>query len=163
MRCRDPSIGTTCERRAPRITAAAHGRVTTVGDATRDPNVYCNECGAVVQADAPDGTRTPCAKCGATTQQVRIVIEDSVSFHEELRIAARVGQPGEIRPHLVVRTGDSWSRRLGRWLLRTVRIDRTNDDYEETVTDPATGEEIHHDAGPLSEHRGHGEAQRRIE
>jgi hypothetical protein len=44
-----------------------------------------------------------------------------------------------------------------------VRIDRENDYYEETVTDPATGEAIHHDAGPLSQHRGHGGARRRTE
>lgn len=162
MRFHGRSTGTTCERQDVRIPDGARESLT-VDSAKRDPNVYCDECGAVVEADAADGTRTPCAECGATTQQVRIVIEESVSFHDELRIAAREGEPGEIRPHLLVHAGDSWSHRLRRWLYRTVRIDRANDLYEETVTDPATGETIHHDAGPLSEHRGHGDARRKTE
>ncbi len=132
-----------------------------MGNVQRDSNVYCNECGATVEPDAPDGTRIPCVPCGATTQQVRILIEDTVTFREEIRLAAREGAPGEVAPHLETRSGDSWSYRLGKWLQRTMRIDRKNDLYEETVTDPQTGEVVHHDSGPLSNHRGHGDVQKR--
>ena len=132
-----------------------------MGSAQRDPNIYCDECGAVVRPDTPDGTRTPCASCGATTQQIRILIEDTVALHDEIRLAVREGEPGEVAPHLLLRTGDSWSVRLQRWLARTMRIDRRSNHYEETVVDPQTGEVVHHDAGLLSEHRDHGDARRR--
>jgi len=131
-----------------------------VGNTERDPNVYCDECGAVVRLDAPDGTRTPCSECGSMAQQVRILVEDTVTFRSEIRLAAREGAPGEVAPHLLFRSGDSWSYRLGRWLQRTMRIDRKADRYEETVTDPQTGDVVHHDSGPLSEHRGHGGARK---
>lgn len=38
-------------------------------------------------------------------------------------------------------------------------IDRENDWYEETVTNPDTGEVVHHQAEPLSDHTGHGSAK----
>ena len=131
-----------------------------VSNTQRDPNVYCDDCGAVVRPDLPDGTRAPCVACGGTTQQVRILIEETMTLHDEVRIAVRDGEPGLVAPHLRVRTGDSWSARLRRWLHRTMRIDRKNNTYEETVVDPQTGEVVHHDAGPLSAHRGHGDARR---
>lgn len=125
------------------------------------PTSTANDCGAVDQPDAADGTRTPCAACGSTAQQVRLLIEDSVSLHPDLRIAVREGDPGRVKPHLIVQTGEPLSHRLGRWVHRTRRIDRKNDQYEETIIDPVTGEEIHRDAAPLSEHQGHGDARRR--
>lgn len=39
-------------------------------------------------------------------------------------------------------------------------IDRDADWYEETVTNPETGEEVHHTAEPLSKHIGHGSAKK---
>lgn len=100
-------------------------------------------------------------RCGATTQQVRVLIEETVAFREEIRIAAREGTRREVAPHLETRSGDSWSYRMGKWLQRTMRIDRRNDLYGETVIDPQTGEVVHHDFGALSAHRGHGDARKR--
>jgi len=40
-------------------------------------------------------------------------------------------------------------------------IDRENDWYAETVTDPETGEIVHECKEPLSEHQGHGAAKKR--
>ena len=39
-------------------------------------------------------------------------------------------------------------------------IDREADTYDETVTDPESGEIVHECHEPLSEHRGHGSAKR---
>ncbi len=74
---------------------------------------------------------------------------------------ARHGQPGEVAAHLDLKTGDSWSYRFAKWMQRTVRVDRENDHYEETVTDPETGAVIHHDSGPLTKHTGHGSAKQK--
>jgi hypothetical protein len=46
-------------------------------------------------------------------------------------------------------------------MQRTVRVDRENDHYEETVTDPDTGAVIHHDSGPLTKHTRHGSAKQK--
>ena len=131
-----------------------------VSNTQRDPNVYCDDCGAVVRPDAPDGTRAPCVACGGTTQQVRILIEDTMTLHDEVRIAVRDGEPGSVAPHLRVRTGDSWSARLRRWLHRTMRIDRTTTPMRRPRLIHRLARSCITTAGPLSAHRGHGDARR---
>ena len=56
--------------------------------------------------------------------------------------------------------GASWSYRLLRWLRLERTIDREADLYEERVTDPETGETIHHQRELLSKHTDHGDAKR---
>lgn len=48
-----------------------------------------------------------------------------------------------------------------RWMRKVRRIDRAGDAYEETVTDPTTGEVVRSTRERLSEHRGHGSARER--
>jgi hypothetical protein len=119
----------------------------------RDPQVYCGDCGAVVKPDLPDKTRLPCPACGSTRQEVRITIADTISLHDEVRLVAR---HSEAAPHYKMRTGDSWSTKFSKWMHRTRRIDREGDLYEETVTDPDTGEVIHQQSERLTDHLGHG-------
>jgi hypothetical protein len=52
--------------------------------------------------------------------------------------------------------GDDLHRTSGKWYKKIRVIDRENDRYLETVTDPETGEVVHHCEEPLSEHFGHG-------
>ena len=56
--------------------------------------------------------------------------------------------------------GDDLHRKSGRWNKKVRVIDRENDRYVETVTDPVTGEVIHHCEGRLSDHSGHGSDRR---
>ena len=44
-------------------------------------------------------------------------------------------------------------------MRRIMRIDRENDQYQEVVTDPSTGEAVHRCEEPLSQHTGHGDAR----
>ncbi len=53
----------------------------------------------------------------------------------------------------------SFQRRLGIWAIRLMSLNKKSDSYSETVTNPETGEVIHHCAEPLSGHRGHGSAR----
>jgi hypothetical protein len=73
-----------------------------------------------------------------------------------LRLKARHGQPGQVRPHHEQRIEPSFWRKGQKWVQRHLRVDHEADEYEETITDPETGEIIHHSEEPLSEHRGHG-------
>ncbi len=59
--------------------------------------------------------------------------------------------------------GHSPQRMTGRWLSLTRRVDREHDWYEETVTDPRTGEVVHRRAEPLTQHQGYGTARSKRE
>lgn len=131
-----------------------------MGEAVVDPNTYCHDCGATVPAEIEGKAREPCPACGSLVRERRVLIEETLQLREELHLKGRHGRPGEVAPHVELKTGDSYSRRLGKWMKRTLQVDREKNLYEETVTDPDTGEVIHHDAGPLTEHTGHGSARR---
>jgi hypothetical protein len=49
----------------------------------------------------------------------------------------------------------------GLWNKLIRIIDRDNNWYKEEITDPRTGEIIHKDEGPLSEHQDHGDAKKK--
>ena len=53
-------------------------------------------------------------------------------------------------------SGYDFFRRERKWVHKEQIINRRDDHYREVVTDPETGEVIHHCDEPLSEHLGHG-------
>ena len=53
-------------------------------------------------------------------------------------------------------SGYDFFRRERKWVRKEQVINRREDHYREVVTDPETGEVIHHCDEPLSEHQGHG-------
>jgi len=128
-----------------------------VGETVVDPNVYCSNCGGVLAVDADESPRTPCPECAALARTRRIEISDSARGSAVVAYAAR--HPGEKQAFLWGSTGDSWSRKLQRWVQRGMVFDRAADRYKEEVSDPLTGEIIHSADEPLSEHRGHGSAR----
>jgi hypothetical protein len=65
------------------------------------------------------------------------------------------------RPKYEAVQGDDLHRKTGIWMKLTRIIDRANDWYQEIVTNPQTGEEVHKIEEPLSEHRGHGSAKKK--
>jgi hypothetical protein len=52
--------------------------------------------------------------------------------------------------------GDDLHRKSGKWMHKIRVIDHENDHYKEVVTDPESGEVVHCQEEPLSQHRGHG-------
>jgi hypothetical protein len=67
---------------------------------------------------------------------------------------------GQKKPHVELKQGPSDSHELGKPVERVYLIDRGNDRYFEKVSDYETGELIHHDEEPLSEHIGRGSAKK---
>jgi hypothetical protein len=55
--------------------------------------------------------------------------------------------------------GYEWFQSARKWVYKEWIINRRDDHYREVVTDPETGEVLHHCDEPLSEHRGHGSAK----
>jgi hypothetical protein len=68
-------------------------------------------------------------------------------------------RPGQKKPYVETLSMPSHSRSRGKVVHHERLIDRDNNQYEEKVTDYETGEVIHRQVEPLSEHRGHGSAR----
>lgn len=70
-------------------------------------------------------------------------------------------RPGVKRPLFEMKDMPSMSTRLGKLMRREQHIDRENDQYHERVSDYETGEVIHEQREPLSQHIEHGSAKPR--
>ena len=68
---------------------------------------------------------------------MRVLVEDSISFKDEVRVKV-VDEPKQGRPSMELRVDRSWSGRRAKWLERRMRIDRANDQYLEELVDPDT-------------------------
>ena len=60
-----------------------------------------------------------------------------------------------------LRSGDDLWRIKNKWMNKSRVIDWKNNRYRDTITDPQTGEVVHHREEPLDEHQGHGSAKER--
>jgi hypothetical protein len=69
--------------------------------------------------------------------------------------------PGEKKPFMEQKIGDSYSWARDRWMDLVRVIDRRNDRYRESVVDQVTGEVVREVDEPLSEHTGRGSARQR--
>jgi hypothetical protein len=121
---------------------------------TRD-TVQCSDCGALIDtaSDTPEN-RTPCPICGKKGRTFNTFIEEAITLRDGLGVKAK--RPGEKRPFVEDKAMPSFSHRLRKHVLREQVIDSDNDRYFEKVTDYESGEIIHHNEEPLSEHLGHG-------
>ncbi|HYL12145.1 MAG TPA: hypothetical protein VEV41_03870 [Terriglobales bacterium] len=91
------------------------------------------------------------------------VIEVSVSsrleFHDSLGFKhKRVGQKKPLAEGV---SGDAFFHMESKWVKKERFIDREGNRYREQVTDPTTGEVIHHCDEPLSQHTGTAARSRR--
>lgn len=121
--------------------------------------VKCQECGEVLD-DASDtlvDERVACKQRGSKARRVEIVIDATLQLHSQVGIKARHGIAG--RPFLESKVGDDQYRKTGEWHSLERVIDRENDRYKEIISNPKTGEVIHHCEEPLSQHQGHGSAK----
>ena len=122
--------------------------------------VQCQDCGADLPPESAKVADQPCAKCGSINLHVTIELSDTITFRDWLKGTVR--NPAKKKPRRVeFKTGASYSVSLGKWVDRKMHLDRDRDTYRETVTDPDTGNVIHHCEEPLSSHQGHGSAKRK--
>lgn len=126
--------------------------------------VKCKNCGELLDEpiNTPFDQRKPCPSCGSEARLYAMELGEEIALHDRLKLKARHGQPGEIRPFLEVQIGDDLFRDTGEWNRREKIEDRENDRYMEHIVNPRTGEVIHHCEEPLSEHHGDG-SDRRME
>lgn len=122
-------------------------------------NGFCGECGE--QTDEPTGMeqRKPCPNCGSLSRMAKVHIEEKLELHSHLALEAR--SPGESKPFLEQKTGDSYWRKMGKWMRLNQIIDRRGNRYVKKVEDPNTGEIVRDVDEPLTQHRGFGSAKRK--
>ncbi|MBL8124194.1 MAG: zinc ribbon domain-containing protein [Blastocatellia bacterium] len=124
-------------------------------------NMYCQDCGTEIfeSAGLAVEDRSPCPNCGSKARAFHVTISDTIAIYEMLGIKGK--RPGQKRPFTEQKVGDDLHRKTGLWMKLKRIIDRDNDAYQETVSDPRTGQVVHHTDEPLSQHRGHGSAKRK--
>lgn len=104
--------------------------------------------------------RSPCPKCGSVSRHFEVGIFETLTARDAIGIKAR--HAGASKPFLESKFGWSFYRKMKQWFSREMVVDRENDKYKELVTNPETGEVIHHCEEPLSQHRGHGSARNKM-
>lgn len=125
------------------------------------PIVTCR-CGVILEESLsiPVHDRKPCFSCGGVDRVYKITLGDTVILRRSLSIKAR--HAGRGKPFLEQKVGDSFSYRFQKWFRRTIRVDRDGDRYSESVMDSKTNEIIHKCEEPLSVHRDHGSAKKKL-
>ena len=119
----------------------------------------CAECKAPINTstDTPEN-RAACPNCGSTKRSHDISLNLKAGA-AQVGIVVKAKGLGQKKPHVELKQGPSHSHKLGKPVEHVRLIDRRNDRYFEKVTDYESGELIHHDEEPLSEHNGHGTAK----
>lgn len=125
--------------------------------------VKCGKCGTQLDEDTSTSTETllPCPACNSLTRAIDVTVHDSVTIREKLGLKGRHADGG--KPFIEQVHGADLHRDTGTWRYLDRIIDRENDKYYEVVKDPETGEILHECQEPLSKHRGHGAAKRKLD
>ena len=70
-------------------------------------------------------------------------------------------EPGKRTPVAEYFFGYDWFHTARKWIYKEWILNKRGDHYREVITDPETGEVIHHRDEPLSKHQGYGSAKRK--
>ncbi len=114
--------------------------------------IVCYDCGSELKPEMEH-----CQECGSKNRIIKSKIEERPDIKEKIHIKEK--KAGKKKPTRESIYGDEISKATGKWIDKKRIIDRKNDRYIETITDPETGEIIHHCDEKLSEHTGHGSAK----
>jgi hypothetical protein len=129
-----------------------------VGRATVE-NGFCGNCGESVgePTGIPVELRKPCPKCGSLSRMAKVGITAELELRGDLGLKART--PGEKKPFIEQKTGNSYWHKMGKWMRRVQIIDRRGNRYVKRVDDPKTGEVVRDVDEPLTNHQGFGSAK----
>lgn len=104
--------------------------------------VTCSVCGTVIDESSNilEAERKQCPACGSVSRAYHVCVTDSITAHDGLRLKARHGPTG--KPYLEAKVGEEVFRKNGKWVNRSVRVDRDNDKYSEVIEGKETKEII---------------------
>lgn len=124
--------------------------------------VLCKNCGDKLD-EMPKAVayqRTPCPRCGSRLRLFQKYLAASITPRGGLRgVAFRTSKTKWFTKFLAE---PSFTHRLGLWSYRLKVENKRSNQYLEVVTNPETGEILHHCSESLTEHRGHGTAEARV-
>ncbi len=123
--------------------------------------VVCSNCKTEFE-DEPDvlpESRKPCPSCGSTSRLFFKAPEGEITPRSKLSYKGR--RCGKKKPFIWGTVGADLFRKIQKWMRLERVFNRENDYYKEVVTDPITGDIIHHCEEPLSKHQEHGSAKKR--
>ena len=91
---------------------------------------------------------------------MNVVEEVGLEMHDSLRARSKNNtMSSKKNPRVDIFAGDDLRKSDNKWMTKERVIDKDKDLYREVVKDPTTGEVIHHNEEPLSQHFGHGTAK----
>jgi hypothetical protein len=125
-------------------------------------SVQCGHCGAFLSETGDQTDRLPCPHCGSNMRTMNVSVLDELEFKEQLGMKAiDPTQTGKRKVRIEQLVGDDLHRKSGKWHKKVRVIDRGNNRYLETITDPETGDVIRHCEEPLTDHQERGSAKPR--
>lgn len=122
--------------------------------------IECADCGVRLPDEwVSSKNRGVCPDCGSNQKTIylNIVEEAALDIHESLSGKVKdINFNSKKNPRYEFFEGDDLRKSDSKWMKKTRVIDKYNDKYHEKVTDPETGDVVHHCEEPLSDHFGHG-------
>jgi hypothetical protein len=119
----------------------------------------CADCGFLFEK-AGSRERKPCPQCVSKKRSINVSLCAEVKLFDSLRGQAKNPQyTGTKKLRWDSFTGWVKSQSLGKMVKKMRLIDKDNNVYKETVTDPDTKEIIHKCEEPLNTHVGRGSAK----
>ncbi len=126
-------------------------------------SVKCSDCGEKLPSEwAHLETIKKCPICNSIKQTIEMGITEvaGIEIHDSLRAKGKDSNFNSKRnPRYDLFAGDDLRKSDGKWMKKTRIIDKNNNKYIEKVIDPETGEIVHENEEPLSDHYGHGSAK----
>ena len=105
----------------------------------------------------PEGQRSPCPECGKTGRLIRQRLESQATLRDSVSYGGfPAGKTSKSSRFAWGFTGWDWSVRLKRMVRKDSHFDRRGNRRYEHVEDPQTGDVLHHQDHPLTDHKGYG-------
>ena len=126
--------------------------------------IYCSNCGVELTnepdfLDAFHKQSTPCPKCGSIERHTHLFLDDEVQIKDDTSMNLSTPKPaGGKKLLLKGKYGSELHHDSNTWQERNRTIDIANNNYNEVISNPATGfyKEVNEN---LSDHEDHGSAK----
>ncbi len=126
--------------------------------------VFCADCNESLPSEwAHQATpENICSRCGSVRKTIYINIAEDAGLEIHGNLRARTNNttmPAKKNPRVDIFAGDDLRKSDNRWMAKERVINKDKNLYREIIKDPITGEIIHHNEEPLSQHSSHGTAK----
>ena len=114
-----------------------------------DVKCWCQHC----KKELHPSHTGPCPYCGKRGKVHEISISDAIVFHDSINIRQKRRGFGKFMIESIQGWFPGGDPKLKKGVDKVRIIDKERNEYHETVTDAMTGEVIHDEHKPLSQHK----------